>query len=155
MLNTLAITVHATAATLAFGAGLLSLPNGRLLTLYRFALAVMALALVPALLADWSSTDGVARWVFAGLLVLAGVMVLRGERAARSRPALTGGPTPGFIDHVGFTLVALADGFAVVTAIRSGLPGWAVGAVAVGIVGIGHFSLAAAKNRLTRAAVPA
>lgn len=155
MLNSLAITVHAVAATLAFAAGLLSLPTGRFLALYRSALAVMALALVPALLVDWSGTDTVARAVFVGLLVLAGVMVARGELAARSRPALTGGPTAGFVDHVGFTLIALADGFAVVTAIRAGLPGWAVGVVAGGIVAVGHFSLGAAKNRLTAVPTPA
>ena len=108
-------------------------------------------ALVPALLADWTTTDGGARGVFAGLLALAVVMAVRGELAVRGRPGLTSGPTAGFVDHVGFTLIALADGFAVVTAIRAGLPGWAVGVVAVGIVGIGHLSHVAAKARLVRA----
>lgn len=150
MLNSLAITVHAVAATIAFCAGVLALPSGRFLSVYRAALIVMAAALVSALLADWTTTDGVARGVFAGLLALAVVMVVRGELAVRGRPGLTGGPTAGFVDHVGFTLIALADGFAVVTAIRAGLPGWAVGVVAVGIVGVGHVSLVAAKARLVR-----
>jgi hypothetical protein len=154
VLNSLAITVHAVAATIAFCAGALALPSGRFLSVYRAALVVMAAALVPALLADWTTTDGVARGVFAGLLALAVVMVVRGELAVRGRPGLTGGPTAGFVDHVGFTLIALADGFAVVTAIRSGLPGWAVGLVAVGIVGIGHVSLVAAKARLVRVDLP-
>lgn len=148
MLNTLFITVHATAATIGFVAGMLAVPAGRFLGLYRGALAVMAVALVPAVLVDWTATDPVARAVFAGLFVLSVVMVVRGELAARLAPARTGGPAPAYVDHLGFTLVALADGFAVVAVIRAGVPGWLVAAVAVGVVVIGHTGIQLAKRRL-------
>jgi hypothetical protein len=151
VLDTIFITVHAVAATTAFGAGLLAAPAGRFLGVYRGAMAVMALALVPAVLVDWSTTDPTARIVFTGLLGLAGVMVLRAELAGRRRPARTGGPTGAYLEHIGFTLIALADGFAVVAAIRAGAPGWAVGVMAVGVVAVGHGTLQIAKRRLVHA----
>lgn len=151
MLDTIAIAVHAVAATTAFGAGLLAAPAGRFLGVYRGAMAVMALALVPAVLGDWSTTDPTARIVFTGLIGLAGVMVLRAELAGRRRPERTGGPTGAYLEHVGFTLIALADGFAVVAAIRAGMPGWAVGVMAVGVVAVGHGALRIAQRRLVHA----
>ena len=148
MANTLFITLHAVAATVAFGAGALSAASGRYLGVYRAAMAVMLAALVPAVLVDWATTDATARIVFAGLLVLGAVMVVRAELAARRAPARTGGPTAGYLEHIGFTLIALADGFVVVTAIRSGAPGWAVGVLAVGVVLVGHVTLRSAERRL-------
>ncbi len=148
VLDTILITVHAVAATIAVGAGVLAAPAGRFLGLYRAAMAVMAAALVPAVLVDWSTTDPTARIVFTGLIGLAGVMVLRAELAGRRRPARTGGPTGAYLEHIGFTLIALADGFAVVTAIRGGMPGWAVGALAVCVVVVGHLTLQLMKRRL-------
>jgi hypothetical protein len=154
VLDTVLITVHAVAATIAFGAGALSAPTGRFLAVYRGAMVIMAAALVPAILVDWSTTDPTARIVFIALIGLAGVMVLRAELAGRSSPARTGGPTAAYLGHIGFTLIALVDGFAVVVAIRGGLPGWAVGAIAAGVVVVGHLALQAAKQRLTHAGSP-
>ena len=152
MLYTFAITVHAVAATVAFVAGLLSVPAGRFLGTYRSAMAVMAAALVPAVLVDWSTTDAVARTAFGGLFLLSGVMVLRAELAARMSPDRTGGPVPAYLGHVGFTLIALADGFGVVAVLRAGAPGWLIAAVAVGVVLVGHLGIEAAKRRLVRPA---
>ena len=111
-------------------------------------MAVMLAALVPAVLVDWSTTDPTARIVFVGLIGLAGVMVVRAELAVRRAPARTGGPTAAYLEHIGFTLISLADGFAVVAAIRGGAPGWAVGVLAVGVVVVGHLTLQIAKRRL-------
>ncbi|TFV74355.1 hypothetical protein E4P39_12725 [Blastococcus sp. CT_GayMR19] len=153
MANTLFITLHAVAATLAFGAGVLSAESGRFLGVYRAAMAVMLAALVPAVLVDWAITDTTARAVFAGLIGLAGVMVVRAELAVRRSPVRTGGPTAAYLEHLGFTLIALADGFAVVAAVRGGAPGWAVGVLAVGVVAVGHLTLQLAKRRLVCQAV--
>lgn len=154
MLDSLFVAVHASAATVAFVAGLAAIPSGRFLGVHRLALAVMAVALVPAVLVDWTSTDSTARAVFAGLFVLAIVIVVRGELAYRLAPARTGGrPVPAYLDHVGFTLIALADGFAVVAAIRAGAPGWLVAAVALGVVVVGHVAIRLAKRRLVLSAV--
>lgn len=148
MLHTVFITVHALAATLAFVAGVLAVPAGRFLTIYRAALVVMTAALVPALLVSWNTIDAVARTVFTGLLVLAAGMIVRAELAGRMSPVRTGGPVAAYLEHVGFTLIALADGFVVVAAIRAGAPGWLTGAVAVGVVAVGHVALGIAKRRL-------
>jgi hypothetical protein len=75
-------------------------------------------------------------------------MVVRAELAGRRHPARTGGPTGAYLEHIGFTLIALADGFAVVAAIRSGAPGWAVCVLAVGVVVVGHLTLQLTKRRL-------
>lgn len=148
MANTVFLTLHAVAATIAFGAGALSAASGRFLGVYRAAMAVMLAALVPAVLVDWTTTDVRARAVFAGLLGLGAVMVVRAELAVRRSPVRTGGPTAPYLEHIGFTLIALADGFAVVTAIRGGAPGWSVGVLAVGVVVVGHLTLQTAKRRL-------
>ena len=148
--DTVFVIVHASAATLAFGAGLLAVPSGRFATVYGAALVVAVVALVPAVLVDWSATDPVLRWVFGGLFGLAVVMVVRAVLAVRGRPSPGEGPTPAYLDHLGFTLISLADAFAVVAAFRAGAPGWLVGVLAVGIAVTGHVALQAAQRRLVR-----
>jgi hypothetical protein len=39
-----------------------------------------------------------------------------------------------FVTAVGFTLIALFDGFAIVTALDAGVPGWAIAVVAVAVI---------------------
>jgi hypothetical protein len=146
--DTFFVSVHAVAATVAFAAGLVALPSGRLVHLHLAAVALMTAALVPAVLVDWGTTPVGALVAFSALSVLALVMVLRGVLAVRSRPQLTGGPTAGYLGHVGFVLIALADGFAVVAAIRAGLPGPAVVALALGVIAAGHVGLGVLQRRL-------
>ena len=153
--NTVFITVHAAAAVVAFVAGALSLSSGRFLAVHLVGIAGMAAALVPAVLVDWATTDVVPRVVFGALLGLAAVMVVRAELAWRCAPALTGGPTTAYVHHVGFALISLADGFAVVSAVRLGVPGWLVGVLAVGVVLAGQAAIAAVERRsVVPAAVP-
>ena len=151
-MNTFFVSVHALAATVAFVAGLTALPAGRLVRLHLAAVVLTAAALVPAVLVDWATTPVGARVAFTALSVLALVMVARAALAVRGRPQLTGGPTAGYLGHVGFVLIALADGFAVVAALRAGLPGYAVTALAVAVVAVGH---GAGSRRLAPAPVPA
>jgi len=133
MWNTVFVTVHASAAVVAFAAGLASLRSGRFLAAYRIAVGLMAAALVPAVLVDWADTDPVARGAFTGLIGLAAAMVVRAELAARSLSAARR-PTVAYVEHVGFTLISLAVGFVVVSGIRLGAPAWLVAAIGVGIV---------------------
>jgi hypothetical protein len=51
------------------------------------------------------------------------------------------------IELVGFTLIALFDGFVIVTAIDAGAPGWLVGVVAVAGVLFGRRLVALAHRR--------
>ncbi|RZU32434.1 hypothetical protein [Blastococcus saxobsidens] len=148
MLNSFFVTVHATAATVAFAAGIASVARGRFLAVYRAAVLLMAAALVPAVLVDWSVTDPVARGVFGGLVLLAGAVVVRAELAVRGRPARPGGPSEAYLRHLGFTLVALADGFLVVAVIRGGAPPWLVVVTAVSVVVAGHAAVGVAVRRI-------
>ena len=66
--DTVFVSVHAAAATIAFGAGLLAIPTGRFIGVYRAALVVAVVALVPAVFVDWLTTAPVLRAVFGGLL---------------------------------------------------------------------------------------
>ena len=154
-MNTVFVSLHALAATLAFAAGLAALPAGRFVRLHLAGVVVMAAALVPAVLVDWTATPAGARIAFSVLSVLALVMVARGVLAVRGRPQVTGGPTVGYLGHVGFALIALADGFAVVSSIRAGLPGYAVAALALGVVAVGHVALGVLQRRLVVAPLPA
>ena len=87
--DTVFVTVHAAAATVAFGAGLLAIPTGRFSAVYRAATRGRGRALVPAVLVDWQTTAPALRAVFAGLLVLALVMVGRAV-ARRPEPSVRG-----------------------------------------------------------------
>ena len=148
--DTVFVTVHAAAATVAFGAGLLAVPGGRFASVYRAALVVAVVALVPAVLVDWQTTAPALRAVFGGLLVLAFVMVVRSVLAVRRRPSPGAAPSAPYLDHLGFTLISLADGFAVVTVFRAGAPPWLVVVIAVGVAVGGHVALQATKRRLVR-----
>ena len=153
--DTVFVTVHAAAATVAFGAGLLAVPRGRFASVHRAALVVAVVALVPAVLVDWQTTAPALRAVFGGLLVLALVMVVRSVLAVRRRPSRGEAPSAPYLDHLGFTLISLADGFAVVTVFRAGAPPWLVVAFAVVVAGAGHLALQATKRRLVRCDVAA
>lgn len=147
-MNTFFVSVHAVAATVAFAAGLAALPAGRLVRVHLAAVVLMAGALLPAVLVDWATTPAGARAAFAALAVLAVVVVVRAFLAVRGRPQLTGGPTVSYLGHLGFSLIALADGFVVVAALRAGLPGPAVAGLAVGVVVVGHVGLGVLQRRL-------
>lgn len=151
MWHTTFIVLHATAATVALLAGVVSLRAGRLFRVYRVSLVVMAGALLPAVVVGWPDLELATRVAYSGLVGLAGVMLVRAEHARRRVPTRADGPTAAFVDAVGFTLVALADGFAIVAAIRAGVPGLGVAALGVGIVAAGHVALRMTKARLVRA----
>ncbi len=144
------VGLHAATATLALLAGLVAVPAGRAFELYRWMLVAMAAFLVAALVAGWQGFGGGERVVFPALLVLAVAMVYRAFAAGRMLPSTTTGPTAPYIDHVGFTLISLTNGFAVVAVLRAGAPLWLMLAVAVGLAIAGHVALTATKARLVR-----
>ena len=53
-----------------------------------------------------------------------------------------------YVDHVGFTLISLFDGFVIVSAIDLKAPGWLVGALAVLGVVVGIRTVNAVKSKL-------
>jgi hypothetical protein len=54
------------------------------------------------------------------------------------------------IDHIGFSLISLFDGFVIISAIDLQAPGWLVAVIAVGAVALGIFAINLRKKTLTR-----
>lgn len=154
MWHTIFITVHAVAGGVAFVAGCVALPRGALLGTYLWSMAVMTLFLALAVATEWGVVALPLSLVFAALTVLAGYMVWRAAQARRIRPTEATGPAARYVEHIGFTLVALVDAFAVIAVLNAGAPGWLVAAAGVLIAVAGHFVLRATRSRLvpTRAA---
>ncbi|MPY78388.1 MAG: hypothetical protein GEV04_07800 [Actinophytocola sp.] len=148
MWHTALITLHAVAGVVALVSGLVTVRHGRLFDVYLWSLAGMAVFLLLAIASTWAEITTGARVLFAAFLVLAGVMVWRAVRARQIRP--TGStPSADYVDHVGFTLVALFDAFAVVTVLDLGAPIWLVVGTGVAIALAGHVAIRLAKRTLT------
>jgi len=78
-------------------------------------------------------------------------MLWRAASTRSIRPP-SAGPSPRYVAHVGFTLVALLDAFLVVAVLNLGAAGWVVAAVGLLVAGAGHFVLRAVRDRLVPAA---
>lgn len=149
MWHAIFIALHAIAATVALLAGIVAVPAGRFFRLYLAALISMAVALAAAVVIALPTLSIATTIIYLALLALAGVMLVRAWLARRLVPTATGVTTARYIGHVGFTLVALTDGFVIVALLRSDFPIWLLIVGAVAIVVIGHFALRVAKFRLS------
>jgi hypothetical protein len=139
MPHTVLIILHATAALVCFTAGVLSLglrtaTSGRL-RLYLASLLAMLLFMAVAIAVDWAGLDPTARLIFLGLGGLGLYMAWRAGRAATRLRRQDPGWRPRYLDDIGFTLVALFDGFVIVAAIDLGAPVWLV--ILIAVVGVG------------------
>lgn len=145
MVHAILIALHAAAGVVALGAGLFALRDGRFFAVYLGALAGTAVFLAAAVTVNWSHTDATARLLFAAFTGLALVMVGRAVAARRGTPG-----TAAYVEHVGFTLVALFDAFVVIAVLDVGAPIWLVVATGVVIAVAGHFVLRWARRVLTQ-----
>jgi hypothetical protein len=105
--------------------------------------------LIAAIVVDWSSLNDVARAGFTALTLLGCFTVWRAARVRRCAASGSPIPTVRYLDDLGFTLIALFDGFVVIAALDVRAP--PVVAVVVGVIGVvaGRRGLAAAKRGLT------
>ena len=138
MLHTVLIGGHAIAGIVAFVAGCLAVRRTTAFPVYLASLTAMLAFVIGAVIVAWTGLGTAPRIVFAALIALGAYMLLR---AMQARAVLRGGgasDSARYLDHVGFTLVALFDGFAIVAVLTAGGPGWL--AVLTGVVGIlvGH-----------------
>lgn len=152
----LLIAVHAATGVIAFVLGVRLVAGGRDGPVprgfagYYACLVTMVATLLAAVVLDWRALEAPARLAFGGLSALALVVVARAERARRRLAAASARDRRRLVDDVGFSLVALFDGFAIVAAIDLGAPAWLVALVGVvGVVG-GHLML----SPVARAAGP-
>ncbi|MGI8576787.1 MAG: hypothetical protein ACR2KG_02490 [Nocardioidaceae bacterium] len=79
-----------------------------------------------------------------------------GDNSPRNDPPekLRDSPSPRsgrYLDHLGFTLIALFDGFAIIAVLTAGGPGWLAAAVGVAGVAAGHVTIRRLKARLALA----
>jgi hypothetical protein len=125
-----------------------------LFDIYLWSLVGMTLFLVLAIGAHWSIDGTTGHLLFSAFAVLAGFMVWRATRARGMRPAGSARPSAGYVEHVGFTLVALFDAFLVITVLNAAAPVWLVVSTGVLIAVAGGFVLGRAKHALTYADSP-
>ena len=148
MWRSIFVGLHAVAGLVALVLGVVALVrHGRLITAYLIALAAMTVMLTAAIVAEWNELETVSRIVFVAFAGLAGVMVGRGWAARR---IVGRGPSAAYVEHLGFTLVALVDGFLVIAVLD--LSGSTVAAVLTGVaVAVaGHFVLGAVRRSVLR-----
>jgi len=150
--NTL-ILLHAVAATLAFCAGSLLIFSAKYLSshwlfqTYLWSLIAMTLLLASAIFVYWNGYSGNERVIFPGLLGLAFFMVFRAWGAGLVSATQPKNWKLGYVEHIGFTLTSLFEGFIIVSGLNAGVPGWLVGVIAVLGLLAGRWIIGSAKGR--------
>ena len=112
----------------------------------------MALCLAAAVAPDWPRLDTGDRALFVALTAFALYIAGRGLRARRRLLERRGSWAEASMADVGFTLIALFDGFVIVAAVDLGAPLWLVLPVAALGVALGRLLVAWAKH--TRGTLP-
>ncbi len=140
MLHDVLIGAHAFCglAALALGAGVVR-PRaiqraGPLFQWYLGTLWLMVLFLIVVVAIDWAALDLTARIIYSALSALAVYTGWRGWYAWQDLTRQASGWRSAYVDDVGFTLIALFDGFVIVSALDLGTAPWLV--VLVGILGV-------------------
>src|SRR5436305_622800 len=127
-MHTFAIVVHATSAIAAFIIGIVLIFQSNTLRQLQLARAVLVLLillevfLVIAILSHVTSLPTITQIIFGGLAILGVYMIWRAVQAV----SVLRQPHPNqgaVIDHIGFNLISLFDGFAIISAIDLHAPG--------------------------------
>lgn len=152
-LHTLAIIVHALSAIGAFVVGVVllfqrdTLRQLQLGGAFLVLLVLMEVFLVIAILSHVTSLPIITQIIFGGLAILGLYMIWRAAQAVsvlREQPGNQG----SVIDHIGFNLISLFDGFAIVSALDLHAPEWLVAVIAVGAVALGIYAINLGKKTL-------
>lgn len=136
-LHNILIMLHAAAAAISFFIGcflIISLRQAsdqRLFSLYLWSLVGMVILLIGAMLVYWNEYSDTERIVFPVLLGLGMFMLYRAQNASRLLKARQNDWKPGYVEHIGFTLISLFEGFVIVTVLNAGGPGWLVALLAI------------------------
>lgn len=151
-LHNLLIILHSVTATISFFAGMLLIfstkytTNQTIFNLFLWPLIGMGLLLAGALFVNWENYSDTERVVFPGLLGLSFFMIFRGWGASLVLHTQSKNWKLGYIEHIGFTLISLFEGFVIVSGLNAGLPGWLVGIIAfLGLLG-GRWVIAYSKR---------
>ena len=153
-LHNILIILHAISATICFFVGcflILSLKqaaNQHWFNFYWGTLVGMVILLAGAILVSWINYSTLERVIFPGLFVLGIYMLYRARNANLLRKAQANGWTQGYIEHIGFTLISLFEGFIIVSGLKSGVPGWLVALLAILGVLAGRWMIGFAQRRV-------
>ena len=148
------IILHAAAATISFFTGSFlilskwSTQLQRVYTLYWWTLVGMVVLLAGAILVYWLEYTSVERIIFSGLFVLGIYMLYRARNAGHLLEAQQNNWKHNYIEHIGFTLISLFEGFIIVSGLNSGFPGWLVAVLAILGVLLGRWLIAFAQRRV-------
>lgn len=134
----LLIFLHTVAGLLAFGFGCAVLRpsadvHGVRFRVYLGSLVALVVFLVAAIGSHWPELATTPRVIYVALTGLGLFMVWRAWRA-RTAPV----QDERYVEHVGFTLIALFDGFVIVSAIDLDVPVWLVLVIAVAGILVGR-----------------
>lgn len=154
MVHATLIAAHATSGVVAFTAGCVAIRRRSAFAVYQWALVSLVVFLAAVVAADWPRLSTTSQALFAALSGLGGYMIWRSVQARRLLPATSAQPSGRYLDHLGFTLVALFDGFAIIAVLTFGGPGWLDGVVGVLGVAVGHATITTLKTRIARPGPP-
>jgi hypothetical protein len=153
VLHVALIAAHAASGLVALAFGLSTLrphpeQSPTPFRVYLGALWLMVLCLIAVVAVDWTTLDRTSRAVFGGLTLFALYIGGRGWSARRLLHRRPPGWAGAFVEDVGFTLIALFDGFVIVAALDLGAPVWLV--VLVGALGVlaGRLGIGRTKQRV-------
>ncbi|HSL43499.1 MAG TPA: hypothetical protein VK897_08705 [Anaerolineales bacterium] len=153
-IHALLITLHSVSATGSFFAGsfLMISPvytsSRRFFPLYWWTLVSMSVLLAGAILVYWMAYSAVERIIFPGLLALSLYMLYRAWNAKRLLQDQPNTWRHDYLEHIGFTLISLFEGFIIVSGLNSGLPGWSVALIAILGVLLGRWLIGLAQRRV-------
>lgn len=107
----------------------------------------MTLLLAGAIFVHWEEYSDVEEIVFPGLLGLALFMLFRAWGAGIVSTTQQGKWKLGYVEHIGFTLISLFEGFIIVAGLNSGFAGWVVAMIAIAGLLAGRWLIGIAKQR--------
>ncbi len=147
------IVLHATAGVAAFTTGVAAL-SWRQVERHRWIPRVvtwmmvgLVVFMIGAMASHWEALSSVERLVFSALVVLAGVMLWRARRAERIASTSISGQWARYVDHVGFVVISLFNGFVIVAALDLGAHPAFVATSAIAAVIAGHLLVTRHKHR--------
>ncbi len=146
--HTVLIAAHAAAGLAAFAAGCLALTRRSYFTVYLWSLVSLVVFLAAVVAVDWAGLDTASRALFAALTFLGGYMIWRAVQARGLQRSTSLQQSARRIDDIGFTLVALFDGFVIILALDLGAPSWLAIVVAAAGIAAGHTTLRRLKRQL-------
>lgn len=138
MIHTILILGHTFAGVVAlvFGCVVMRPPSRRSVAfdIYYVALLTMFVLVLVVVVYDWAVLTMGNRAIFSLLTVLGAYTAIRGIYARRALHVRPVGWRRSYVDHVGFTVISLFAGFAIVSAVDVGAPLPVI--LVVGVLGV-------------------